>query len=435
VTGLGWRPGWLTLGCLVLALLFPIWLSQLSTQVFRGADAKVYFAAASLDARGGDPNDAASLIQEGEVLYNLPLGLHRGQPGAYYMAPYGFPRLFTRLSRPLLGLGTTGYYLAILAAITMACLAGLEALMTAMDWDRNRWLPRFFLLLSAPFAEDAFVGNVSAALFLSWALAFLMVRRGRPFVGGLILSVCLVKIPVGAPAAAALIAFPPRAEGKSPSRGARLGLGGGLALGAAAWMILNLVVTGWQATASWWSSLVGYGRALSAGPGTVYNLSEQAGLPSILLGHVPTTTAVIVAALPVGAVLIVVLLRSVRDRGTTLPGATTALALAAGLLLSPYLHLNDLLMEALPLLVVAASPLRPLGRLTLVVWAVGSSVNLLAALTETNVLHSPRQGGAAGFGLVLAVLAFAAVAEKAWRGAEFSRASRMPPPDPAPASR
>jgi hypothetical protein len=92
-------------------------------------------------------------------------------------------------------------------------------------------------------------------------------------------------------------------------------------------------------------------------------------------------------------------------------------------------------MEALPLLVVAASPLRPLGRLTLVVWAVGSSVNLLAALTETNVLHSPRQGGAAGFGLVLAVLAFAAVAEKAWRGAEFSRASRMPPPDPAPASR
>lgn len=423
VTSLSWRPGWFTLGCLAAAMIFPIWLSQLSTQVFRGADAKVYYAAAELDARGGNPNDPAALIQEGEVLYNQPNGLRRGDPGAYYMAPYGSPRLFTRLSRPFLGLGATGYYLAVLAAITVACLLGLEALMAAMDWDRNRWLPRLFLLLSAPFAEDAFVGNVSAALFLSWALAFLMIRRGRPLLGGLILSICLIKIPVGAPAAAALIAFPPRPSGAMSAPHARLRLGGGLALGIAGWAVLNVAVTGWEATASWWSSLVGYGQALGAGPGTAYNLSEQAGLPSILLGHVPTTLAVTIAAVPVAGVVAIVFNRSRKVQATARPGAMTALALSGALLLSPYLHLNDLMLEALPLLVLAAAPLKLLGRITLVVWAVGTSVNLVLALIEAQILHVPRQGGAAGFGLILAVLAFAAVAEVASRGPGLSPAA------------
>jgi hypothetical protein len=409
-------------------MLFPIWLSQLSTEVFRGADAKVYYAAAELDSRGGNPNDAASLIHEGEVLYNQPRGLRRGEPGAYYMAPYGFPRLFTRLSRPFLGLGVPGYYLAILAAITLACLLGLEALMTASDWDRDRWLPRLFLLLSAPFAEDAFVGNVSAALFLSWAFAFLMARRGRPLVGGLILSICLIKIPVGAPAAAALIAFPPQASGAGSTAQVRLRLGLGLVIGAAGWAALNIAVTGWEATSSWWSSLVGYGQALSVGPGTVYNLSDQAGLPSVLLGRMAAPVAVALAAVPVAVVVGFVLYRRRNMHASAPPGAITALAVAGALLLSPYLHLNDLLLLALPLLVIAASPLKLLGRVTLVVWAVAASVNLLLALVEAQLLNAPRQGGPAGFGLVLAVLAFAAVAEVAGRGADLPSASGSPRP-------
>jgi hypothetical protein len=423
VTSLSWKPGWLTLACLVVAMMFPLWLSQLSTHVFRGADAKEYFAAASLDARGGNPNNAPELIQEGERLYNRPAGLRRGEPGAYYMAPYGSPPLFTRLSRPFLVLGATGYYLALLAAITAACLVGLEALLSAIGWERDRWLPRLFLLLSAPFAEDAFVGNVSAALFLSWAMAFLMVRRGRPLVAGLVLSVCLVKVPVGAPAAAALIAFPPSRSDANRAPQTRLQLGAGLAMGTAAWVILNVAVTGWDATASWWSSLIGYGQALSAGAGTAYNLSEQAGLPSFLLGHVPATIAVAIAAVPVAGVLAIVFNRSWRSQATAPPGALTAVALSGALLLSPYLHLNDLMLEALPLLVVAASPLKLLGRITLVVWAAGTSANLLVAVFEAQVLHAPRQGGPAGFGLVLAALAFAGAAESASRGAGPSLAA------------
>ena len=409
-------------------MVFPIWLSQLSTDVFRGADAKVYYAAAELDSRGGNPNEAASLIHEGEVLYNQPRGLQRGEPGAYYMAPYGFPRLFTRLSRPFLSLGVSGYYLVVLTAITLACLLGLEALMTAMDWDRNRWLPRFFMLLSAPFAEDAFVGNISAALFLSWALAFLMARRGRPLVGGLILSICLIKIPVGAPAAAALIIFPPQALGARSTNHTRLRLGVGLAVGAVGWAALNIAVAGWEATASWWSSLVGYGQALSAGPGSAYNLADQAGLPSILLGHVATPLAVALAAVPVAVVVGYVLYRRRGMRMRAPQGAMTALGVSGALLLSPYLHLNDLVLLALPLLVVAAAPLKPLGRLTLVVGAVGTSVNLLASLVQTELLNAPRRGGPAGFGLVLAVLAFAAVAEVAGRGSGLPSTSGSPEP-------
>jgi hypothetical protein len=206
----------------------------------------------------------------------------------------------------------------------------------------------------------------------------------------------------------------------------RLQLGVGLVIGAAAWTALNIAVTGWEATASWWSSLVGYGQALSAGPGTAYNLSDQAGLPSILLGRVPATLAVALAGVPVAAVVAYVLYRRRGIQAAAPPGAITALALSGALLLSPYLHLNDLLLLALPLLVVAAAPLKPLGRFTLVVWAVGASVNLLLALVQTQLLHAPRQGGAAGFGLVLAVLAFAAAAEVAARGSGLPSASPKP---------
>src|SRR5258708_27654987 len=100
------------------------------------------------------------------------------------MEPGGCARVFPRFSRPFIGLGVTGYYIAVLAAITIGSLLALEALMTGLDWDRGRWLPRLFLALSAPFAEDAFVGNVSAALFLSWAVAFLLARRRRPLLAG-----------------------------------------------------------------------------------------------------------------------------------------------------------------------------------------------------------------------------------------------------------
>jgi len=55
-------------------------------------------------------------------------------------------------------------------------------------------------------------------------------------------------------------------------------------------------------------------------------------------------------------------------------------------------------------------------------------VNLLLALVETQLLHAPRLGGPAGFGLVLAVLAFAAVAEVAGRGSDLISASGLQQP-------
>src|SRR5258708_2686494 len=421
VTSISWRPGRLTLVCLAVAMIFPIWLSGLSANVCRGADAKVYYAAAVLDAHGGNPNDSAALIEEGEVLFNRPNGTHRGEPGAYYMAPYGFPRLFTRFSRPFIGLGVTGYSIAVLAATTIGSLLGLEALMTGLDGDRGRWLPRLFVALSAPFAEDAFVGNVSAALFLSWAVAFLLARRGRPLLAGLVLSICLIKAPVGVPAAAALVAFPPPPQGSISSAGwSRVRLAGGLVIGTAAWVAINVGVAGWEATLSWWQSMVGYGQALGTGPGGAYNLVDQAGLPSVLLGHMPALVAIAIAAIPVGCVMAIGMAMSRRGDRPAPPGTTTALALSGALLLSPYLHLNDLLLEALPLLIIAVQPPTGLARFTLVVWAVGASVNLLVALIEAGILHTPRPGGPAGVGLVLTLLAFFAVAETVGRRTQFA---------------
>jgi len=268
-------------------------LSRLPALPFRGADAKDYFAAASLDAQGGNPYDQPALARESERLYNQPHGLHNGDPGSYSEAPYGMPPVLTRLSHPLLGLGEPVYYLVLLAAFILACLGGLEALMAGLDWDRNRWLARMFLLLSAPFAEEALVGNSSALIFLAWGLAFLLARRSRPLLAGAVLSICLMKVPVGAPAAAALIAFPPGGAGGATSRDARLRLGAGFALAAAGWALLNLAVGGWQTNVNWISSLVLYGRALAPGAGTsAYGQSDLAGLPAVLSGPGPTPLAV-----------------------------------------------------------------------------------------------------------------------------------------------
>jgi hypothetical protein len=123
-----------------------------------------------------------------------------------------------------------------------------------------------------------------------------------------------------------------------------------------------------------------------------------------------------------------VLQRQGKAQASASPGALTALALSGALLLSPYLHLNDLLLLALPLLVIATAPLTLLGRITLVVWAVGTSVNLLLAFAEAQLLHAPRPGGPAGFGLVLTVLAFAAVAAVAGRGSDLTSASGLQQP-------
>jgi hypothetical protein len=188
-------------------------------------------------------------------------------------------------------------------------------------------------------------------------------------------------------------------------------------LATAGWAVFNLAVAGMQTNIDWMSAMVRFGRALEAGAATnAYSQSDLAGLPALLSAAMPTPVAVAVAVLAVAAVIGVVAWRQA-TRGSVLqpPGAMTALALAAALLVAPYIHLNDLLLEALPLLVIASASLRWPGRVALVIWAVGVPANLALAILQAQVFHFERPYAPVGFGLVLTAIAFAGVVEVARR--------------------
>jgi hypothetical protein len=180
--------------------------------------------------------------------------------------------------------------------------------------------------------------------------------------------------------------------------------------------LVNLALGGWQTNVRWMSALLLFGHALAPGAGAIA-FSDLAGLPSLLSGPVPTLVAVALALLTVsGLIGAVTWRRATRNPAIQPAGAMTALALSGALLITPYIHLNDLLLEALPLLVIAAAPLRWPGKVALVVWAVGVPANLALAILQAHVFHVGRPATPVGFGLILATLAFLAVAEVAYRG-------------------
>ena len=109
------------------------------------------------------------------------------------------------------------------------------------------------------------------------------------------------------------------------------------------------------------------------------------------------------------------------------PVARLALLTAVALAVSPYLHLNDLVLEAVPLLFLASRRLRPLTRAMLVTWGLGVipalAVGLgIALAVHTQVISSLGFGILLSGGTLLAVIAAVdggrppgpMVAQRAW---------------------
>jgi hypothetical protein len=231
---------------LLVAALVAIWLFTPTWAAERGIDAKDLYAAASLQSRGGNPYDPGQQGREQDRLFNTPSHILPGQ-GGYAHAPYGYPPLFTAALRAALPMGFGLFYLAAVALLLAAGMGGFEAILEVAGW-RRRWLARGFFLASMPMALSLFVGNPSPLLLFGWAMALLLARRGRPFAGGLVLTLCLLKLPVGLPAAAALIV------GVGTGR---LLLAAGLGVGTAVVGSLQVQLTGPGATLDWVRSLGG----------------------------------------------------------------------------------------------------------------------------------------------------------------------------------
>jgi hypothetical protein len=411
-----------TTSLLVASAAFNLWLFSPIFWNEIGVDNKDLYAAASLVEQGGNPYDVAQLVAEQDRLYNTPQGLKPTDPGYYHHATYGYPPLFTRLSRLALGLGAVAYYVVSLVVILAAGIVGMEALLRAVDWH-GRWLPRLFFLASTPLALAAFVGNPSTLLLLSWGAALWLAIRGRPLLAGAALSLCLVKLPVGLPIAAALLVAVPAA---------RLRVLSGMIIGATTLLLADLALTGTAALGQWVAGLGVYGGSLSTTQGrSLFSQSGLAGIPGLFVDHVSVPLAVIIAAVPVGAALAWAWSARRRTDAGGDPVLRLALLTAAALAVSPYLHLNDLVLEALPLLVLASRPLTALSKVALVVWAIGVPARLVISVLLAPIIGTG--GGAessAGFGIALTVLILTALAVSA-RQVPRPDASPAPAADPA----
>ena len=361
-----------------------------------GTDAKDLYAAGVLSAAGGNPYEITQQGAEEDRLYNPPGVAHR-----YSQSAYGYPpvvtatlRLGARVSEPV-------FYLISLLFLLVVGLAGFETSLALLRW-RSRALPRLFFVASAPMALDLFIGNPSALLLLFCAAGAWLMARGRPLVGGLVLSGMAVKPQVGLPVAAAVIATAPLATMGTTGVRLRVGLAaaGGLSAGIALLALVGELLLGPGSLGAWFLAARDFGQALGpGGSGSAFTQTGLAGLPALLLGRFSAPIAAILTAAVVGPALGFALWRR-RERMAGPSWGPTAVGIAAALALSPYLHLNDLVLAAVPLLFVASRPLNSLRRLTLVLWALGPYLALvvLAVISPLLGITGFRQ---VGLGVVL----------------------------------
>jgi hypothetical protein len=243
-------------------------------------------------------------------------------------------------------------------------------------------------------------GNPSNVLLLGSGAATLLLARRRYFLGGLLLGTAWIKPPVGLPVAAALIiGFP----------GGRVRAAMGAVTGTVAFAVLNLAAAGPGRIAQWMVSLVPYSQALSPHSQSLPSQCCLASLPALLLGFMPVSLAVGVSVLAVGLLLVRVFRHPGWPAAWALePFLLLAILTAAGLAVTPYIHMNDLVLEALPLLILASLSLTALSRLTLATWGLGPQLPLAVAAVLQLVL--PQRGASQfGFGIALSTLTLLAI--------------------------
>ena len=371
-------------------LFTPVWWSEI------GTDAKDLYAAGVLSASGGNPYDIAQQGAQEDRLYNPP-----GVTQRYSRSAYGYPPIVTVALRLGARLSEPAFYRVGVIFLLGVGMAGFETALALLRW-RRRSLVRLCFVASAPMALDLFIGNPSALLLLCCSAGAWLATRGRPLAGGLVLSGMALKPQVGLPVALAVIATAPLATTATTEVRLRMGLAtaGGLAAGISALAIAGDLLLGTGSLASWFMAAGDFGKALGPGvAGSAFTQTGLSGLPALLMGRFSAPVAAILTASVIAPVVCVALWRG-RARMAEPSFGPMAGGIALALALSPYLHLNDLVLAAVPLLFLAYQPPDVLRRVTLVSWAVGPYLALVA-LALVGPLLGISGFGQAGFGIVL----------------------------------
>jgi hypothetical protein len=427
---------------LILNLLVAVWLFSPQLSPHRGVDSRVFYAAGKVAASGGNPYDPAVFLPAQERIFDQPSGYQRTDDAYVYPHTYANPPLFTAALRTAAVVPWPVFFWAGVALALGASLIAFELLLDVLRW-RGRALPRLAFLLSAPVLIEAFFGNTSALLLLAWSVGLWLMSRDRPALGGVVLALCWIKPTVGLLVVGALLVAGP---------GRRVVAAAGFAAGSLLLLVASIAVTGTRPLIDWAHALTGYGLALTGGSVGSFgeNISGLAGVTSLLMGPLGRGAGIVVSALLLAGLLAWLLLtRSSATALRTDPQLRLALLMGMALGFSPYLHFNDLVLAAFPLLVIASRPLTAATRVALGGWGLIFPARLAVLEVISLATHSPGVapswwnllaafGGPAGIGAWLSLLLLVGLVG-AVMGPRMSPvaagaaagAGRRPPPLPA----
>jgi hypothetical protein len=400
---------------LALATGFTLYFFNPGLWVEVGGDSKVFYTAANLAAQGGNPYDPAAIGHEADVLLNIPAHAHYPEPNYLGPASYAYPPLYTRALELGRGLPWLAFYL-LGAALMLACaVAALEVLMRALRW-RDRGIGRLGLLISTPLATTIFDWNPSALAMLILAAGFALMARRRMLLAGLVLSLSTFKLAQALPVAVALLvagipdptAWPPAAGARQLLLGAgRTRLTGlaGFAAGCLGLLGLNAAVARPGELSAWLGGMTSLGGQFASqgnGSRSAFAQTLLAGLPALVMERTGTAIATALAVVLVAGLLAWVALshRNLTENLRREPLLLAALLVSAAMAALPYTHTNDLLLDALPLLVACSLPGRPWALLAPLVWYAGPLLRFLQALAF-GLLFGISPNAKAGWGVAM----------------------------------
>lgn len=182
---------------------------QLAISPTAGQDFRAFFAAGTVVAQGGDPYDWPTLSRVEDRLYNAPCRITPSDPSFYYFLAYPEGPWLAFALAPLAGWPWQAAFALYLVLLSVALAAGAAIAFTQLGLTgRRRTAAVLCAFLSPVGFLSLFMGQASVPVFISLMGAWWLQSRGRPTLGGLVLSLAWVKPNLGLvlPVVLALIA-------------------------------------------------------------------------------------------------------------------------------------------------------------------------------------------------------------------------------------
>jgi hypothetical protein len=319
------------------AILLLAYARQLTVSPTAGQDFRAFFAAATVTAQGGDPYDWSAVGGAENRLYNAPARLAPGDPRYYDFLPFPEGPWLALGLQPLTGLPWQVVFPLFAGTMLLTLGLGGWLLLARLGWPVSRRRLAVTMAVLSPIAFfNIFQGQVSPLVFLGLAAAWYLTARGKPLVGGLLLTLVWIKPNLG-------LALPLVIALTEPQAARRLlvsfAAGSVLAFGSAA-LLLPGVLTHWA------NELFSHWRAVQ-GPQPDIASIHSFYYPAL---SGPVKTIALALVLLAGAAYSIWALSRVRD-----PLARGLTVLLLWLALLPYVHSFD----AILLLPVVAFLLEP----------------------------------------------------------------------------